>query len=780
MTVVEQPAPATDPAGRIADAVRAARRESTGPSAASTAILAVDTADVAHFLHARFERSEGLELLGIGVPASPGAASGRVVLSADDAIAAAERGEAVILVRRETTPDDVLGMQAARGILTARGGIASHAAVVARGWGIPAVVGLEALHIDAGGFELEGRRIATGDLVSIDGHSGELFAGGTEVSVAAAPPELEVLLGWADQVRAGRFAIRANADNATDAAHSRSLGAEGIGLCRTEHMFLADDRLPLVRRLILSDDPAEDEAALAALEVAQQDDFEALLAAMDGLPVTVRLLDPPLHEFLPDLETLVVADARGELDDEQRAVLNAVRRLHEVNPMIGTRGVRLGVVKPGLYPMQVRAICRAVTSLLAAGRSPIVEVMIPLVVSARELRVSRQWVLDAEASVDGTGAGRDAISVGTMIETPRAAIVAGALAEVADFFSFGTNDLTQLTFAFSRDDVEAKLLPRYLEASLLDGNPFEVLDEAGVGFLVRHAVEQARAVNPTMKIGACGEHAGDPGSARFLVASGLDYVSCSPYRLPVVRLAVAQALLELGLADGTDVSTAVDERPALVEPVSAASRVAGVVDVPADAPFRLLHALKIKGFAPVATLAEMAATPEEAVAAELERLREAELARFLEARGFWQLTPAGRDHHASLLPGAPPESLDLARHAYEGFLSHNLAFKDLCSAWQMRADEINDHTDAEYDAARIAELLAHDEASQPVLEALAAAIDRLGTYRARLTAAAERTAAGELDLFTGVLKGSYHDVWMELHEDLICILGVDRHAEGSF
>ena len=737
--------------------------------------MSVDPALLRHFLHARIDLTEGLDLLGTGIPASPGAASGRVVMTADEAVAAAERQEPVVLVRPETSPEDVLGMQSARGIVTARGGVSSHAAVVARGWGIPAVVGLDAIRIDEDGFEIAGRRITVGDWISIDGQNGRVYAGRVDLETPSPPREMETLLDWADQVRYGHFAVRANADTAEDGSWARALGAEGIGLCRTEHMFLAEDRLPLVRRLILSDDEHEDEAALADLETAQQKDFEELLASMDGLPVTVRLLDPPLHEFLPDAERLVVAEATGTLTDDQRPVLEAVRRLRETNPMLGTRGVRLGVIKPGLYPMQVRAVCRAVEALQGQGRQPMVELMVPLVVAASELRMARGWVEAAEAEVHSSRAGREAISVGTMIETPRAALVAGALAESADFFSFGTNDLTQLTYAFSRDDIEARLLPGYLASGLLDSDPFEVLDTEGVGFLVRYAVEHARAVSPGIKIGACGEQAGDPASARFFVSCGLDYVSCSPFRLPIVRLAVAQALLELGIADGSAVVVAEKE-----DDQGASDVAARAPDLPPDAEFRVINALRVKGFAPVPTLVDMTGLPEAFVSAQLEHLREQEMSRFIDARGFWQLTPAGREHHAALLPGVPPEAIEEVRAAYADFLDLNTDFKLLCSSWQLRGDAPNDHTDADYDQARIDELLAHDHRAQAVLDALGRAADRLGGYRARLGRAASRTAAGQHEMFTGVMKNSYHDIWMELHEDLICLLGVDRKAEGSF
>ncbi|MFM9133459.1 MAG: putative PEP-binding protein, partial [Actinomycetota bacterium] len=379
--------------------------------------------------------------------------------------------------------------------------------------------------VDAGGITVAGTRIGHGEWVSIDGRTGEVFAGHIPVEGLRAPEELPGVLDVADRIRHGAqrpVLVRANADNADDAAHARRLGAEGVGLCRTEHMFLATDRLPLVRRFILTDDARTEAGALAALEEAQQSDFEGILRAMDGLPVTVRLLDPPLHEFLPDLETLAVADARGELDDEGRIELAAVRRLHEVNPMIGTRGVRLGVVRPGLYEMQVRALCRAMHAVSADGVRCTVEVMIPLVVGPAEMRTAHDWVTGALAAV-GMPAG--SVSVGTMVETPRAALVAGELAAVADFFSFGTNDLTQLTWAFSRDDVGSRLIPAYARGGLIDHDPFDRLDADGVGRLISIACAEGRAANPSLKVGVCGEHAGDPHSVEFLVGCGVDYVS---------------------------------------------------------------------------------------------------------------------------------------------------------------------------------------------------------------------------------------------------------------
>jgi pyruvate,orthophosphate dikinase len=392
--------------------------------------------------------------------------------------------------------------------------------------------------------------VAEGDVISIDGSTGELVLGEAELSATEAPDELDVVLGWADAVRSGknprrrRLAVRANADTGEDAATARSLGAEGIGLCRTEHMFLAEDRLPIVRRMILADTPESEEAALAELHDAQRRDFAGILEAMDGLPVTVRLLDPPLHEFLPSVEELLVRRATGDLDEAGEVLLAAAQHWREQNPMLGTRGVRLGVLKPGLYAMQARALVDAAVDRAKAGGKPVVEVMIPLTVSRAELDEARRWVVGACAeALRGTRRKLD-ITIGTMVETPRAALVAGELAEVADFFSFGTNDLTQMTFGFSRDDVEARMMPAYLEQGLIKHNPFDSIDREGVGALVALAAERGRAAKRRLKLGVCGEHGGDPASIAFFQEVGLDYVSCSPYRVPVARLAAAQAIVE--------------------------------------------------------------------------------------------------------------------------------------------------------------------------------------------------------------------------------------------
>ncbi len=493
-------------------------------------------------LHPQFSGAE-ITVIAKGLGASPGAAVGRAYFTADDAADAADRGEQVVLVRSETSPEDVHGMMVAEGILTARGGLVSHAAVVARGWGKPAVVGAESIKISGKSFTVGGVTVNEGDVISLDGATGEVVLGAVQLSAAEPPPEFAVILKWADAIRKGKLAVRANADNGPDAANARQFGAEGIGLCRTEHMFLGEDRLPIVRRMILADTPEEEAAALEELRVAQKADFIEILEAMDGLPVTVRLLDPPLHEFLPRTEELLVKEATQGLTAEEQDLLKAAQAWHEFNPMLGTRGVRLGVVKPGLYAMQVRALMEAAAQRVLDGGKPVVEVMIPLTVSREELALARSWAEDAIAAATAGVTKPIDVTIGTMVETPRAAIAADEIAEAADFFSFGTNDLTQMTFGFSRDDVEGRMMSAYLEQGLLKRNPFETMDPTGVGELVRMGVERGRRTNPKLKLGVCGEHGGDPESIALFYAAGLDYVSCSPFRVPIARLAAAQAVL---------------------------------------------------------------------------------------------------------------------------------------------------------------------------------------------------------------------------------------------
>ncbi len=524
--------------GRGKDRWKISRRE---------ALMRVTADHLDQVLHPHFAGKTAAIAKGLG--ASPGAAVGKVYFTADDAADAADRGEQVILVRSETSPEDVHGMMVSEGILTARGGLVSHAAVVARGWGTPAVVGAEAIKIEGKQFTVGDAVVKEGDIISLDGTTGEIILGELRLAAAEPPPEFLTILSWADDVRRGKLKVRANADNGPDAANARGFGAEGIGLCRTEHMFLGEDRLPVVRRMILAQDAAEEAEALEELRRVQKADFMDILDAMDGLPVTVRLLDPPLHEFLPRLDELEVKAATTGLDAEEDALLKAAKSWHEFNPMLGTRGVRLGVVKPGLYAMQVRALLEAATELRAQGKNPIVEVMIPLTVSREEMHEARGWVEEAIAETTKGLRKKPEVTIGTMIETPRAALRADEIAEESDFFSFGTNDLTQMTFGFSRDDVESRMMPAYLELGLLKRNPFETIDASGVGELVKLGAARGRSARKSLKLGVCGEHGGDPESIALFYDAGLDYVSCSPYRVPIARLAAAQAVIGAGSSD---------------------------------------------------------------------------------------------------------------------------------------------------------------------------------------------------------------------------------------
>jgi pyruvate, orthophosphate dikinase len=492
-------------------------------------------------LHPQLDDFPPEDLLTTGLGASPGAGVGRVYFTADAVVDAVEAGERAVLVRHETSPEDIHGMAAAEGVLTARGGLVSHAAVVARQWGKPAVVGAQEVEVGESSMEVGGVTLEEGDYLSIDGTTGEVVRGEVATTEGKLPHELTTVLTWADEIRAGRLGVRANADNGADAARARSWGAEGIGLCRTEHQFLGD-RLPLVRRMIVAETDEDEVAALDELGAQQRADFEALLEAMDGLPVTVRLLDPPLHEFLPDLDELIAGEARDELDPEEVELLAAGRKWREQNPMLGVRGVRLAVLREGLYRTQVRALLDAAEARTKAGGTPIVEVMIPLVVVREELALARSWV-EEELAARPEGA-TGTVRIGTMIETPRACVRAHEIAEVADFFSFGTNDLTQLTFGFSRDDVEGPLMTAYLERGLLAADPFSTVDQGGVADLIRLGIEGGRRTHPGLKIGVCGEHGGDPASIAVFLGLGVDYVSCSPFRVPIARLAAARAVLD--------------------------------------------------------------------------------------------------------------------------------------------------------------------------------------------------------------------------------------------
>jgi len=508
------------------------------------AVLRVQPEQLDQLLHPQFDPDAKYTAITKGLNASPGAAVGQVYFTADDAEARHTEGQRVILVRPETSPDDLHGMIAAEGILTSRGGLVSHAAVVARGMGTPAVCGASELEIDLGArqFKVGDTVVREGEVISINGNTGEVVVGAVPVVTPEPTGPFGVILGWADDFRT--LGVRTNADLPHDAEVARGFGAEGIGLCRTEHMFLGS-RLHLVQRFILAASAEEERQVLVELATSQKEDFLGILEAMDGLPVTVRLLDPPLHEFLPDIEELVVKKAQGELDQAGQVLLNAAEHWKEANPMLGTRGVRLGILKPELYKMQVRALLEAAIERKLKGGNPIVEIMIPLSVSKAELGLAVSWVREVAESLFGAGADLGGVDykVGTMIETPRAALVADEIADEAEFFSFGTNDLTQMTFGFSRDDIEGRFMPVYLERQLLPYNPFETIDMEGVGGLVRTAVRLGRERRPDLKLGICGEHGGDPTSVAFCHEVGLDYVSCSPYRVPIARLAAAHAAL---------------------------------------------------------------------------------------------------------------------------------------------------------------------------------------------------------------------------------------------
>jgi len=519
----------------------------------ATALRRVNADSLDQLFHARIDPKESYDVICKGLNASPGAATGAIALDPDTAVEMAKQGP-VLLVREETAPDDVHGMIASKGVLTAKGGATSHAAVVARGMGLPCVAGCEALEIDmrARTATVGGQVFKEGDALTIDGTSGVVIGGALKLidPPSKLPPWLAEFLSWADQTR--RLGVWANADTPEDARKARELGAGGIGLCRTEHMFMQRERLPVVQRMILADTPEARASALAELLPFQRDDFAGILEAMAGLTVTIRLLDPPLHEFLPSLDDLLVETTelritKGADDSEYRkrmAVLGRVKVMREINPMLGLRMCRLGLLYPEIYAMQVRAIFEAACDLHKRGIDARPDVMIPGVGTREEMRATYEAskaVADAVIAERGVPV---SYQIGTMIELPRACVVAGELAEFAEFFSFGTNDLTQTTYGYSRDDAEATFIPRYLELKILAEDPFQVLDRVGVGSLMRMGVERGRAVRRDLKIGICGEHGGDPASVKFCHEVGLDYVSASPYRIPIARLAAAQASLE--------------------------------------------------------------------------------------------------------------------------------------------------------------------------------------------------------------------------------------------
>ncbi len=516
--------------------------ESEGLLTKEEAIRTIDTGALDALLHPTFDRGDGYNVLAEGVAASPGAAVGELVFSAPDAVAAAAEGRSVILARPFTEADDVAGFHAAKGILTSEGGKASHAALVARGMGVPAVTGAHlAIDVASGELRIDGRVFHEGDAIGIDGGDGKVVEDGATLIEPELDERFDTLLAWADELR--RLGVRVNADTPKDAIRARELGAEGIGLCRTEHMFMAEDRQPKMRAMIMASDGEGRRAALAELLPLQEEDFIGIFDAMQGLPVTIRLLDPPLHEFLPNLPDLSarVEHARLEGDDdleELEVLLARVEDIHEGNPMLGTRGVRLGILYPEIYEMQVHAIMRAAK---AVDDPPHPEIMIPLVAYEHEIEIMRDLVVRVGNEHGLTE--RDDYTVGTMIELPRACFIANRIARHADFFSFGTNDLTQTALGFSRDDAESKFLPTYIDRKILDRSPFETIDSPGVGWLVRLAAWVGREEHPGLKLGICGEHGGDPDSIAFFDAAGLDYVSCSPFRVPIARVAAAQAAI---------------------------------------------------------------------------------------------------------------------------------------------------------------------------------------------------------------------------------------------
>ena len=506
------------------------------------AVRRVDPASLEQLLHPTIDPDADRDVIAAGLPASPGAATGAIVFTAAEAVREAASGAAVILVREETSPEDIRGMDAARAIVTARGGMTSHAAVVARGMGRPCVSGAGEMHIDPAArvMRARGRAFHAGEVITVDGGAGQVLAGAAAMIEPELSGDFATLMGWADAIR--RLKVRANAETPLDARIARRFGAEGIGLVRTEHMFFDDERIAAVREMILAADEAGRRAALGKIAPMQRRDFVELLRVMRGFPVTFRLLDPPLHEFLPKTEAELAAVARATGVDASR-LLRRAEELRETNPMLGHRGCRLGVAFPEIYEMQVRAILEAAGDVASdGGEPPIPEIMHPLVASAEEMAWLRALTDRVAGEVGAASGAAVAYTVGTMIELPRAALLADHLAEKAEFFSFGTNDLTQTTFGISRDD-SARFLPVYIDKGLIAGDPFVSLDLAGVGALIEIAAARGRATRPDIKLGICGEHGGDPASIAFCERLGLDYVSCSAYRVPIARLAAAQARL---------------------------------------------------------------------------------------------------------------------------------------------------------------------------------------------------------------------------------------------
>jgi len=516
------------------------------------ALMRVEPGQLKQLLHRGIDPEAELEVFARGLPASPGAATGAIVFTADRAVELAQDGRKVILVRKETSPEDIHGMAAAEGILTARGGMTSHAAIVSRGMGKCCIAGCEALKVDEKKkrFEVDGLVFKEGDFITLDGSAGRVIKGEVPTLEPELSSEFKKLMEWADEIRT--LGVRANADTPEDAKKARQLGAEGIGLCRTEHMFFGEERLPYVQKMILAEDEEGRKEALEKLEPMQREDFKGILREMEGLPVIIRLLDPPLHEFLPHYESLLLEVNKLKLEktedkekiQEKEKILQRIVDLREVNPMLGHRGCRLGITFPEVYNMQVRAVFEAAAELVLEDVKVYPEIMIPLVANEKELSFLRKQVIEVAGEIMREKGVEFEYKVGTMIELPRAAFCADKIAQEADFFSFGTNDLTQTTFGFSRDDAEAKFIPAYIEKKILEDDPFEVLDQEGVGQLLKMGIERGRKTNKDLEVGICGEHGGEPSSVKFCYQIGMDYVSCSPYRVPIARLAAAQAILE--------------------------------------------------------------------------------------------------------------------------------------------------------------------------------------------------------------------------------------------
>jgi pyruvate,orthophosphate dikinase len=511
------------------------------------ALLRVDPNSINQLLHERLDPNAKYEVIAKGLAASPGAGTGKVVFTADDAVKMKEEGDDVILVRNETSPEDIHGMHASKGILTARGGMTSHAAVVARGMGKPCVSGCESISVDLKNksFSAGGRKITEGEYITIDGGMGHVILGKISTVEPSISGEFREFMEWADKAKV--LGVRTNAETPKDAQTARDFGAEGIGLCRTEHMFFAEDRLPWMRRMIMAKNREERKESLDRMMAMQKEDFASLFRIMSGLPITIRLLDPPLHEFLPSHEELLVEitkmKERKQNSEENEKMLKIVENLREVNPMLGNRGCRLGITMPEIYEMQVRAIIEAACDIRKKGITVAPEIMIPLVSHVNELKMMREMTIRVASDVIKKYGIDIKYKVGTMIELPRACVTADEIASEADFFSFGTNDLTQTAFGFSRDDAEGKFLNKYKEIGIFEEDPFEVLDRAGVGNLVKTAVHLGRSKRKDLKVGICGEHGGEPKSVEFCHSIGLDYVSCSPFRVPIARLAAAQAAI---------------------------------------------------------------------------------------------------------------------------------------------------------------------------------------------------------------------------------------------